>query len=61
MGNAVSWSDFYLLSQQQWATTKLKGHLISTIHIKVFQSGEKYWPISNEPLVTDNYFYLSQA
>lgn len=36
--------------KQQWAATKLKDHLISTIHIKIFQVGEKYWPINNEPL-----------
>lgn len=34
-GNAVEYSEFDSLSQQQWAVTKLKGHFMPTVHIIV--------------------------
>lgn len=41
-GNAVKWSEFHSLSQQQWAVTKLKGHFMPTLHIKVVQIAGGY-------------------
>ena len=46
MGNAVLLREFYLLSQQQWAATKLKGHLMSAIHIKYFRGERNIDPLT---------------